>query len=150
MQRSLQSLLHPMKRIALSSPRFQSTSSSSTPTDSTTPSHYLITLLRSPLHLSPAIKSSLSSLGLYKRLSSTIVPISQTNQGYILRAKELVGVKLITKEEVEKAGAREWREREGEGRRGSGLRVREGQGKDGVIRVGSERARGEERGFKVL
>lgn len=57
---------------------------------------------------------------------------------------------MITKEQVEAAGRREWREREGEGRKGSGLRVREGQGENGVIRVGSERARGEERGFKVL
>ncbi|GAA5822062.1 hypothetical protein JCM5353_006218 [Sporobolomyces roseus] len=154
MQRSLQSISNPLKRIALSSTsssRFLSTPSS-TPSDPSTspPSHYLITLLRSPLHLSPSIKSSLSSLGLYKRLSSTIVPISQTNQGYILRAKELLGVKMITKEQVEEAGRREWREREGEGRKGSGLRVREGQGENGVIRVGSERARGEERGFKVL
>ncbi|GAA5957976.1 hypothetical protein JCM3765_006220 [Sporobolomyces pararoseus] len=162
MQRSLQSLSKQTRSIgsrlfssssSSRSPSSSSTSSSSPSTDSTptaTPSHYLVTLLRSPLHLNPAIKSSLSSLGLYKRLSSSIVPITPINQGYILRAKELVGIKPISEEEVRRLGSEEWRNREGEGRQGSGLRVRQGAGPGGVIRVGSERARGEERGFKVV
>ncbi|GAA5902426.1 mitochondrial 54S ribosomal protein uL30m MRPL33 [Sporobolomyces salmoneus] len=136
--------------LSRSTPSSSSSSSTATPESASTPSHYLVTLLRSPLHLNPAIKSSLSSLGLYKRLSSSIVPITPTNQGYILRAKELVGIKPVTEEEVRRLGSEEWRNRQGEGRQGSGLRVREGAGVGGVIRVGSERARGEERGFKVV
>lgn len=50
-------------------------------------------------------------------------------------------------EEVSRGLGEEWRERDGDGRRGNGLSVRGG---GGVIRVGSERCRGEERGFKVV
>ncbi|GAA6061528.1 hypothetical protein JCM10212_004518 [Sporobolomyces blumeae] len=139
------------------SPRRPSASSDASPTSSgastsatTPPSHYLVTLLRSPLHLEPSIKHSLASLGLYKRLASSIVPINSVNAGYVLRAKELVGVKAISQDDVDRLARDEWRERPGEGRQGSGLRVRHGSGENGVIRVGSERARGDERGYKVV
>lgn len=55
---------------------------------------------------------------------------------------------MVTVDEVIKAGEQEWREREGEGRQGSGLR-KSGWNDLGVIRVGRERARGVERGFEV-
>lgn len=110
--------------------------------------HYLITLRRSPLHLPSPIQSSCKSLGLGHRLASSIVPITQENAGYILRIKELITVKTIGVEEISRAVDQSWSLREGEGRRGSGLHLmREGAG---VIRVGTERSRGEERGFKVL
>ncbi|GAA6033465.1 hypothetical protein JCM8097_001411 [Rhodosporidiobolus ruineniae] len=114
------------------------------------PTHYLVTLLRSPLHLPPAISASIRSLGLNKRLSSSIVPISQVNAGYILNLKELVGVRTVGQDQVKKWASPEWRNRAGEGNQGSGMRVRRGATADSVIRVGSERARGDERGFRVV
>lgn len=139
-----------------SSSRLSSTSTFSTPSPSDLPpppddshkTHYLVTLLRSPLHLPAPILASCQSLGLTHRLSSSIVPISPENAGFILRVKELVGVRSVGVEEVAKAQESAWREREGEGRRGSGL-SRTGAER-GVIRVGRERARGVERGFKVV
>ncbi|GAA5841089.1 hypothetical protein JCM3766R1_006662 [Sporobolomyces carnicolor] len=127
-----------------------STTTASTRTETTTEplSHYLVTLKRSPLHLDPAIKSSLASLGLYKRLSSSIVPITQQNQGYLVRAKELVEIEPVSERQVAEWASAEWRNRPGQGNQGSGLRVRS-QTPGAVIRVGSERARGEERGFKI-
>ncbi|GAA5877649.1 hypothetical protein JCM8547_007129 [Rhodosporidiobolus lusitaniae] len=130
-------------------------SAETTPADpsassSSSPSHYLVTLLRSPLHLPPSLSASICSLGLNKRLSSAIVPITPTNAGYILKLKELVGVRSVTSDEVRQWGSREWREREGEGRQGSGLRIGGYAGENSVIRVGSERARGDERGFRVV
>lgn len=133
-------------------------SSSSTPqsTESTAPlledqdvdTHYLITLRRSPLHLPKPIQTTCKSLGLGHRLASSIVPISRVNAGYILRIKELITVKTIGMDAIAGAAAPEWSGRAGEGRRGSGLHLtREGAG---VIRVGTERSRGEERGFKVI
>ncbi|BGP20687.1 hypothetical protein JCM10213_001066 [Rhodosporidiobolus nylandii] len=113
-------------------------------------SHYLVTLLRSPLHLPKNVAASLSSLGLGKRLSSAVVPITQVNAGYILAAKELVGVRTVSQDQVKQWASREWRERDGEGKQGSGMRVREGATENSVIRVGSERARGAERGFRVV
>ncbi|BGP28050.1 hypothetical protein JCM10295v2_007037 [Rhodotorula toruloides] len=113
-------------------------------------SHYLITLLRSPNHLGASIFSTTRVLGLNKRLSSVIVPINPINAGYILRIKELVGVRLVSREDVQRWASREWRERPGEGNQGSGLRIAGGAGPNAVIRVGSERARGDERGFKVV
>ncbi|BGO96103.1 hypothetical protein NBRC10512_002934 [Rhodotorula toruloides] len=114
------------------------------------PSHYLITLLRSPNHLGATVYSTTRVLGLTKRLSSVIVPINPVNAGYILRIKELVGVRLVSGEDVQRWASKEWRERPGEGNQGSGLRVMGGAGPNAVIRVGSERARGDERGFKVV
>ncbi|GAA5972818.1 hypothetical protein JCM21900_006907 [Sporobolomyces salmonicolor] len=133
-------------------PTLPSTPSTSSPVPpaQSTPTHYLVTLLRSPLHLSKSIGASLTSLGLYKRLSSSIVPINSVNAGYILKAKELVGVRTVSAEEVASMASKEWRNRPGDGRQGSGLRVREGAGEAAVIRVGSERARGDERGFRVV
>ncbi|GAA5938071.1 uL30 family ribosomal protein [Sporobolomyces koalae] len=163
MQRSLQSLVRTARQpfgTRFGSSQASSSSSSTPVTSNTTAaqpssssqesSHYLVTLLRSPLHLNPAIKQSLASLGLYKRLSSSIVPINPTNQGYILRAKELVGIKPLSQSQVQELGSETWRNRPGQGRQGSGLRIRMGASDQGVIRVGSERARGEERGFKVV
>ncbi|GAA6006804.1 hypothetical protein JCM11491_003186 [Sporobolomyces phaffii] len=159
MQRSLQFLAKQPRTIGArlsssssssSSPSSSSSSATAAPTPDASPSHYLVTLQRSPLHLNPAIKQSLASLGLYKRLSSSIVPITPTNQGYILRAKELVGIRPLSEAQVRDLGSAAWRNRPGEGRQGSGLRVRHGAGEGGVIRVGSERARGEERGYKVV
>ncbi|GAA5982987.1 hypothetical protein JCM10908_006858 [Rhodotorula pacifica] len=118
--------------------------------EDSTPSHYLVTLLRSPLHLSAKTKATVSSLGLHKRLSSVIVPITPTNQGYLLKCKELVGVRAVSQSEVQQWAAQEWRTREGEGNKGSGIRIVEPAGPNSVIRVGSERARGDERGFRIV
>ncbi|GAA6011096.1 hypothetical protein JCM10207_005495 [Rhodosporidiobolus poonsookiae] len=114
------------------------------------PSHYLVTLLRSPLHLPKSTLASIRSLGLGKRLSSAIVPISQTNAGYILALKELVGVRTVTQDQVKQWASPEWRARAGEGKKGAGMRIRADATRDSVIRVGSERARGDERGFRAL
>ncbi|BGP03942.1 Proteophosphoglycan ppg4 [Rhodotorula toruloides ATCC 204091] len=114
------------------------------------PSHYLITLLRSPNHLGVTVNATTRVLGLRRRLSSVIVPINAVNAGYILRIKELVGVRLVSREDVQRWASKEWRERPGEGNQGSGLRIVGGSGPNAVIRVGSERARGDERGFKVV
>ncbi|GAA5839964.1 hypothetical protein JCM9279_005222 [Rhodotorula babjevae] len=130
-----------------------SASTSAAPDASTPPaaSHFLVTLLRSPLHLAASQKASAASLGLYKRLSSALVPITAQNAGYVVQLKELVGVRACSEEDVARWGSRGWREREGEGRQGSGLRVKYGGDKArSVIRVGSERARGDERGFRVV
>lgn len=157
------SLAHPRPILSFagrptpSSSRLSSTSTSSTPSTTDLPppppeapqkTHYLVTLLRSPLHLPAPILATCQSLGLTHRLSSSIVPISPENAGFILRVKELVGVRSVGVEEVAKAQDSAWREREGEGRQGSGL-SRNG-GERGVVRVGRERARGVERGFKVV
>ncbi|GAA5942444.1 hypothetical protein JCM3775_006989 [Rhodotorula graminis] len=128
-----------------------STSAASTSAPTPAASHFLVTLLRSPLHLAASQKASAASLGLYKRLSSSIVPITAQNAGYVVQLKELVGVRACSEADVARWGAREWREREGEGRQGSGMRVKLGGDKArSVIRVGSERARGDERGFRVV
>ena len=112
-------------------------------------SHYLVTLLRSPLHLPAPVQATCQSIGLSHRLSSSIVPITRENAGFILRIKELVGVRMIAAEDVAKASDPSWRDREGEGRRGGGF-VTKGEPGRGVIRVGRERARGDERGFRVV
>jgi ribosomal protein L30/L7E len=110
--------------------------------------HYLVTLLRSPLHLPKNIATTCTSLGLSHRLSSSIVPISRETAGAILQVKELVGIRAVGIEEVSKAAGREWRMRAGEGKQGGGFRS---VGTElGVIKVGREKCRGEERGFKVL
>ncbi|GAA5983737.1 hypothetical protein JCM11641_001738 [Rhodosporidiobolus odoratus] len=127
-----------------------STSESSPPSPGPSASHYLVTLLRSPLHLTSSVSSSIRSLGLSKRLSSSIVPVTPENAGYIVAAKELVGVRAVSEAEVKKWASKEWREREGEGRQGAGMRVRADATDRSVIRVGSERARGAERGFRVV
>lgn len=148
-----------LRAASTSAPSSSPSSSASTPTpaassDASTPppshTHYLVTLLRSPLHLPPSITASIHSLGLGKRLSSSIVPISQTNAGYLLKLKDLVGVRTVSSDQVSKWASKEWREREGEGNQGVGMRIGGYGGENSVIRVGSERARGEERGFKVL
>lgn len=123
--------------------------------------HYCITLLRSPLHLPIASQRTCQALGLGKRMNRTIVPISSVNAGYILSIKELVGVELVNLEEVQ---TREY-EREMlrvergdvEGRRGAGLTAHNPANwelslgsSSGVVRVGKDRCRGSERGFKVV
>ncbi|KAK4051574.1 hypothetical protein OIV83_002714 [Microbotryomycetes sp. JL201] len=111
--------------------------------------HFIVTLTRSPLHLPKSVKATCSTLGLHKRLSTTIVPNTSQNVGALLAVKELVHVQPFDAANADhKSLTRQWREREGQGRRGSGIRA---SGTDlSVIRVGSERARGEERGFKVV
>lgn len=120
----------------------------------TTPTHYLVTLLRSPLHLPVPSKATCESLGLRKRSSTSLIPINSTNAGYILKIKELVGVKLVDCEAIQgKLSKREERMGYGtgrEGRRGAGLG---GMGlftSEGIVTVGKDRCSNEERGFKVV
>lgn len=133
---------------AAATARFASTSSEAEPT-AAPKTHYLLTLLRSPLHLPKPLQATCQTLGLTHRLQSSIIPISAVNSGLILRVKELVGVRQVGVEEISKGVGEEWRNREGEGRQGGGLRAR-GEAAGGVIRVGSERCRGAERGFKIV
>ncbi|KAL8279845.1 hypothetical protein RQP46_007695 [Phenoliferia psychrophenolica] len=123
--------------------------SSAPPATADPKTHYLVTLLRSPLHLPAPLLATCQSIGLSHRLSSSIVPITRENAGFILRVKELVGVRTISAQDVEKASDPAWRDRAGEGRQGSGF-VTKGEPGRGVIRVGRERARGDERGFRVV
>ncbi|BGP43918.1 hypothetical protein JCM10449v2_007975 [Rhodotorula kratochvilovae] len=140
----------PQASTSATSPPAPTLPASALPAAPTTPSHFLITLLRSPLHLPPSQRASAASLGLHKRLSSSIVPITPQNAGYVLRIKELVGVRQVSAAEVALWASREWRDRPGEGRQGSGMRVKAGANDGSVIRVGSERARGDERGFRIV
>lgn len=114
------------------------------------PSHYLVTLLRSTIKLGSDAQATARALGLSKRLSSSIVPVNAVNAGYILRLKEIVGVRLVGRDDVEHWASAAWRERPGDGRKGSGLSVAANAGPNAIIRVGSERARGDERGFRVV
>ncbi|GAA5884177.1 hypothetical protein JCM6882_002167 [Rhodosporidiobolus microsporus] len=139
----------PAASTSAASPPSPAADAAATPTGAAA-SHYLVTLLRSPLHLPKRTLQSVRSLGLGKRLSSSIVPITPSNAGYILALKELVGVRTVTQEQVKHWASREWRERKGEGNQGAGMRVRADGSDRSVIRVGSERARGDERGFKVV
>lgn len=125
--------------------RFASTSRPPPP-----PSHYLVTLLRSPLHLSAKVKATVASLGLHKRLASVVVPVSPTNQGYLVKCKELVAVRPVSQHQVQEWASPEWSRRPGKGNQGSGVRIVEPAGPNSVIRIGSERARGDERGFRVI
>ncbi|ORY56821.1 hypothetical protein BCR35DRAFT_309764 [Leucosporidium creatinivorum] len=135
--------------IAASSSRLASTwtTASAPPPTAGDKTHYLVTLLRSPLHLPAPLQATCTSLGLTHRLQSSILPITPINAGFLLRVKELVGVRLIGVHDIDSKVGGGWRQREGEGRKGAGLSAR---GWGGAIRVGSERARGEERGFKVI
>lgn len=161
-----QSTLTSQSRRLASNVATQAQSTTLTTTSTTTPSaptHYLVTLLRSTIALPKSIASTTRSLGLNSRLSSSVVPITATTQGAILRVKELVGVRAITLDQLGPSATQVWRDRPGQGRRGSGLRARmtptvdtigtPGNGQQpsmGALRVGSERNRGEERGFKVV
>ncbi|KAI5481292.1 50S ribosomal protein [Pseudohyphozyma bogoriensis] len=108
--------------------------------------HYLVTLLRSPSHLPPPKAAACKTLGLTHRLSSSFVPISPEAAGSILAVKELVGVRTVGMDDISKVNARRVREGE-EGKKGSGLRSHGTLG--GTIRIGTERANGDERGFRV-
>ncbi|KAG0660252.1 hypothetical protein C6P46_004706 [Rhodotorula mucilaginosa] len=114
------------------------------------PSHLLVTLLRSPLHLSAKVKATVASLGLHKRLASVVVPVSPTNHGYLLKCKELVAVRPVSQQQIQEWASPEWSRRPGKGNQGSGIRIVEPAGPNSVIRIGSERARGDERGFKII
>ncbi|SCZ98297.1 BZ3500_MvSof-1268-A1-R1_Chr3-2g06279 [Microbotryum saponariae] len=107
--------------------------------------HYLITLHRSPANLPETVARTCEALGLPRRLSSSIVPITQVSSGQVLAIKELVGVRAITLDQVVSA---QWTQRKGAGNQGSGLRSNGNP--RGIIRVGSERARGDERGYRIL
>ncbi|KAM0751490.1 hypothetical protein T439DRAFT_324674 [Meredithblackwellia eburnea MCA 4105] len=159
---SIATRIRPVKRLFTPAVLARHASSSASPASSSSPqssspnsidhdskTHYLVTLLRSPLHLPKHLKASCNSLGLNTRLSSSIVPITPENAGYILSIKELVGVRTVGVEDVLQASDPSWRNRPGEGRQGRGLSTNGVPG-SGVVRVGSERARGDERGFKVI
>lgn len=63
------------------------------------PTHYLITLMRSPRGLPPASAATARALGLHRLHQSVIQPIDATAAGKILRIKELVTVRNVTEEE---------------------------------------------------
>ena len=100
---------------------------------------------RSPAHLPKKVKASCESMGLTKRLASSIIPVTQPNAGLITSVKELVSVRILDDAELAKIADVDWATREGNGRTGSGLRQA-----NSVIQVGTERARGEQRGYRVL
>ncbi len=79
-------------QVPLSARSASSTAAESTPA----PTHFLITLLRSPIGLPPASRQTLTALGLNKLHTSVIHPFSETCAGQILRIKELVEVKNVT------------------------------------------------------
>ncbi|SCV74584.1 BQ2448_7613 [Microbotryum intermedium] len=107
--------------------------------------HYLVTLHRSPANLPQTVARTCEALGLRHRLSSSIVPITDVSSGQVLAIKELVGVRAISLDQVLSP---QWTQRKGAGNQGSGLRSNGNP--RGIIRVGSERARGEERGYKIV
>ena len=72
----------------------------STPTNP--PTHHLITLKRSAIGLPTKFETTLKMLGLRKRHSSSLYPFSANVAGRILRVKELVEVRNVTKEEGER------------------------------------------------
>lgn len=73
-------------------------SSSST----STPTHHLITLTRSPLSLPVYSSRTLAALGLRKRYQSALHSFSPSTTGRILRVKEIVRVRNVSKEEGER------------------------------------------------
>lgn len=127
--------------------------------------HYHLTLMRAATRLPSSSSRTLQALGLGsrqkgKRLSSVLVPINGCTAGQVLRVKELVRVQTVhlgemlemeaarrgtTTTMAAAAGARN----EQEGRTGAGLRLNSDR-PGAVIRVGNDRARGDERGFRVV
>jgi large subunit ribosomal protein L30 len=78
-----------------------------------TPTHHLITLLRSPIGLPKTTSRTLESLALYRSHQSVLYPFSAPLAGKILRVKELVAVRNVTEEEGTRALAH--RKSRGEG-----------------------------------
>lgn len=78
--------------------------------------HYLITLIRSPIGMPEKTRTTLNSLGLYRRFQSVMKPFGPIAAGRILAVKELVSVRNVVKED----GLRGVRRRRPEG---SGLEI---------------------------
>lgn len=138
--------------ISSSSRTPKASTSASIPSPAGPSTHYLVTLLRSPLHLPISSKNTCESLGLRKRSATSLVPINSTNAGYILAIKELVGVKLVDFHQIQKNLFKR-QEKLGinvEGRRGAGLGGMGMITTNGVVTVGKDRSAGEERGFLVV
>ncbi|WWC99539.1 ribosomal protein L30 [Kwoniella sp. B9012] len=87
-------VLHQISNIA-------SSSASSSTSSSVTPTHHLITLIRSPIGLPASSRKTLEALGLYRLRESALHPYSETTAGRILKVKELVHVANVTKAEGE-------------------------------------------------
>ncbi|WVQ62340.1 ribosomal protein L30 [Kwoniella botswanensis] len=86
--------LHQISNIA-------SSSASSSTSPSVTPTHHLITLIRSPIGLPASSRKTLEALGLYRLRESALHPYGETTAGRILKVKELVLVANVTKAEGE-------------------------------------------------
>ncbi|KAK8865806.1 ribosomal protein L30 [Kwoniella newhampshirensis] len=96
------------RSIASSSIRYLSTAAASSssassvpsaPSSTATPTHHLITLIRSPIGLTSDSRRTLEALGLFRLRQSVLHPYGETTAGRILRVKELVHVSNVTKRE---------------------------------------------------
>ena len=78
--------------------------------------HHLITLVRSSIGLPSYASRTLEALGLHKRFRTVLHPFGPATAGQILRVKELVQVRNVTKEEGE-----EWLKRTSSKGEGNGV-----------------------------
>ncbi|KDQ59127.1 hypothetical protein JAAARDRAFT_33858 [Jaapia argillacea MUCL 33604] len=69
-------------------------------TATATPTHYRVTLRRSPISLGDSIKATVATLGLTRRMQTVYHPISPECAGKILKIKELVEVANVPASEV--------------------------------------------------
>ena len=83
-------------------PLVERLSSIGSSSSSTAPTHHLITLIRSPLSLPVYSSRTLVALGLLKRYQSVLHTFSPSTTGRILRVKEIVRVRNVSKEEGER------------------------------------------------
>ncbi|WVN90252.1 uncharacterized protein L203_105488 [Cryptococcus depauperatus CBS 7841] len=81
-----------LPKVTLSSARFYATQSSQ-------PTHHLVTLTRSTIGLPSSVRDAARTLGLRKRYKPVLRPFGEVTAGRILKIKELVRVTNVTKEE---------------------------------------------------
>ena len=103
-----------------SSKQRSSTNTSSLPTTFPAPAdrkatHHFIKLQRSAIALPERYRATIKALGLRKRHSVVLQPFHKLTAGQILRVKELVDVRNVTKEEGEAMVERERHKSEGSG-----------------------------------